>query len=159
VGTSESDVRRCSIAGALDLVGDRWSLLVLRELAYGQHRFSDIQRRTGAPRDILTARLRKLESVGVLHRAPDPERPTRQLYGVSTAGAELTPVLLALKEWGDRHVNPGDEPVVTEHVCGAVFHPRTHCAYCGSPLERGELRVVGGDAPLPSFEVPKQGSG
>lgn len=148
-----SEVRRCSIAGALDLIGDRWSLLILRELAYGHHRFSEIQKKTGAPRDILTARLRKLEAVGVLDRASDPERPRRSAYTVTRAGAELTPVLLALKEWGDRHINRGNEPVLTEHVCGAVFHPRLQCAACGRPLEPGELRVVGGDAPLPAFEA------
>lgn len=144
-------VRRCSIADALALVGDRWSLLVLRELGYGQHRFTEIQRRTGAPRDVLTARLRKLESAGVIDREPDPASPTRSRYVVTSAGAELAPVLLALKEWGDRHVNPGHEPVVTRHSCGATFRPRTHCADCGEPMRLEDLEVVDGDPPLPQL--------
>jgi DNA-binding HxlR family transcriptional regulator len=155
---SESAVPRCSIAGALDLVGDRWSLLVLRELAYGHYRFTEMQRRTGAPRDILTARLRKLEDVGVISREPDPGRPGRHVYRATRAGVGLTPVLIALKEWGDRHVNPGDEPVVIEHSCGAVFHARTHCAACGQRVRSGELRVIGGDEPLPAFASPGIGA-
>lgn len=144
--------RRCSIQGSLDLVGDRWSLAVMRELAFGNHRFSQIQAATGAPRDILSARLRKLEEVGVVAREIDPDRPKRLLYRATEAGRELTPLLLQLKEWGDRHVNPGHEPLVTQHVCGATFHPRLHCAGCGEPLLPNELTVVAGDEPLPSFE-------
>lgn len=140
--------RRCSIAGALELVGERWSLLVLRELSYGRQRFSDIQRNTGAPRDILTSRLRKLEEVGVLERVPDPLHPSRTVYQATRSGRALNPVLIALKEWGDRHVFAGDEPVVTQHVCGAEFHPRVHCAACHEPLRRDELRVVRGDRQL-----------
>lgn len=146
------EARRCSIEGALDLVGDRWSLLVMRELSFGNHRFSQIQAATGAPRDILSARLRKLEEVGVLERRQDPDRPKRLLYRATKAGRELTPVLLQLKEWGDRHVNPGHEPLVTRHVCGATFHPRIHCAACGQRLGPNELAVVAGDEPLPRFE-------
>lgn len=148
---SEITVRRCSIADALAIVGDRWSLLLLREISYGHRRFMEIQRSTGAPRDVLTSRLRKLESAGVLTRDPDPDSPTRALYDVTEAGAELAPVLFALKEWGDRHVNQGDEPVVLEHSCGETFHPRTHCAACGAPADRADLRVVAGDPPLPQL--------
>jgi DNA-binding HxlR family transcriptional regulator len=156
---SQSAVRRCSIAGALDLVGDRWSLLILRELGFGNYRFTEMRRRTGAPRDILTSRLRKLEDVGVISREPDPSRPGRQLYRATKAGAGLTPVLIDLKEWGDRHVNPGDEPLLTGHSCGAVFHPRTHCAACGQQVRFEELRVIGGDDPLTAFASGREGAG
>lgn len=144
--------RRCSIQSALDLVGDRWSLLVMRELAFGNHRFGQIQAATGAPKDILSARLRKLEQVGVVVRDRDPDRPKRLVYRATKAGRELTPLILQLKEWGDRHVNPGHEPLVTQHVCGATFHPRVHCAACGEQLHPNELTVVAGDEPLPIFE-------
>ena len=133
--------RRCSIAGALDVVGDRWSLLILRELGYGHGRFTEFVRATGAPRDILTARLRKLEAEGVIRRIA--ESPARVRYALTPAGAELAPVLLALKEWGDRHVHPDDPPVITLHTCGAVFHPRTHCAACGRPAETHDLTIAG----------------
>lgn len=136
--------RRCSIAGALRLVGDRWSLLVLRELAYGSNRFTQIARATGAPRAVLTERLKKLEAAGVIARHQQP--PSHVRYELTAAGAELGPVLLALREWGDRHVNPDDPPVVSFHSCGHEFHPRTHCVACGEPVSADQLRHVEGDA-------------
>lgn len=96
-------VRRCSIAGALDVVGEKWSLLVVRELLLGVHRFTDIAAHTGAPRDILTARLRRLEQLGVIQRTAYSERPPRYEYALTEAGLRLRPVLLALKQWGDDH--------------------------------------------------------
>lgn len=143
--------RRCSIAAALDVVGDRWSLLVLRELSYGQTRFMQIQRALGAPRDVLTARLRKLEAAGIISRHADPRSPTRSIYDLTPAGLELAPVLFALKEWGDRHLNPDNEPVVVQHDCGETFHPRTHCAACSRPVQPHQLTVIDGDPPLPQF--------
>ena len=93
----------CGIADALEVVGDRWSLLVLREVALGVHRFAAIQAKTGAPRAVLTARLRKLESEGVLARQRYSERPPRDEYLLTDAGRALLPVLVALREWGERH--------------------------------------------------------
>jgi DNA-binding HxlR family transcriptional regulator len=95
--------RVCSIADALDLVGERWSLLVLRELGFGVHRFKDIQVNTGAPRETLALRLRKLEEVGVIERRRYCDRPPRDEYELTEAGRELTPVLAALRQWGERH--------------------------------------------------------
>lgn len=149
--------RRCSIADTLGVVGDRWSLLVLRELSYGQTRFMQIQRALGAPRDVLTARLRKLEAAGIITRRPDPQSPTRPAYDLTPAGLELAPVLFALKEWGDRHLNAGDEPVVVRHDCGEVFHPHTHCAACGRPAQPDQLTVIDGDPPLPQFATSAAG--
>lgn len=146
--------RRCSIAATLEVVGDRWSLLVVREMAYGAQRFNELQRALGAPRDILTARLRKLEAAGVIAREQSPDSPSRPRYVMTPAGGELGPVLMALKEWGDRHVYPGDEPVVVEHSCGAVFHPEIHCAACGEAVTLSALEVTGGDDPLPRFALP-----
>jgi hypothetical protein len=69
-------------------------------------------------------------------------------YLLTQAGRELQPILLALKEWGDRHCNPGAEPVVFQHTCGADFHPLTVCADCLEPLRDGELTVTGGTHPV-----------
>jgi DNA-binding HxlR family transcriptional regulator len=96
-------VRSCPIADALEQVGDRWSLLVLRELAFGVRRFNDIQRHTGAPRDRLADRLRKLEEAGVISRRPYSERPPRWEYVLTPAGEAIVPVLRALREWGHDH--------------------------------------------------------
>ena len=140
--------RVCSITDALSLIGDRYALLIVREIRYGLTRFSDIQASTGAPRDVLTARLRKLEEAGLLVRRPYEERPPRYEYVLTEAGNELHLVLHALKEWGDRHCNPGNEPIVFGHTCGAEFHPLTVCAACREPLEDGDLTVIGGTHPV-----------
>ena len=140
--------RVCSITDALSIVGDRYALLVARELRYGRTRFQDIAASTGAPRDVLTARLRKLELAGVIERRRYCEHPPRYEYLLTEAGKELQPILLALKEWGDRHCNPGAEPVVFQHTCGADFHPLTICAACREPLRDGELTVTGGTHPV-----------
>ena len=125
--------RVCSVADALSTVGDRYSLLIVREIGYGYVRFKDLVGYTGAPRDVLTSRLRRLEDVGVLERRIYSEHPPRYEYHLTQAGADLRPIVLALKEWGDQHVNPGEEPVVFEHTCGAEFHPLTVCAACRGP--------------------------
>jgi DNA-binding HxlR family transcriptional regulator len=140
--------RVCSITDALSLVGDRYALLVVREMRYGHTRFTDLLAQTGAPRDVLTARLRKLEQGGLVERRRYSERPPRHEYALTEAGNELQFVLHALKEWGDRHCNPGAEPVVFAHTCGAEFHPLTVCAACREPLRDGDLTVIGGTHPV-----------
>ena len=140
--------RVCSITDALSIVGDRYALLVVRELRYGHTRFKDIAASTGAPRDVLTSRLRKLEQAGVIERRLYSERPPRYEYLLTDSGKDLHPILLALKEWGDRHCNPGAEPIIFEHTCGADFHPVTVCAACQQPLRDGELTVTGGTHPV-----------
>jgi DNA-binding HxlR family transcriptional regulator len=94
--------RPCSIASALTVIGEKWSLLVVRELALGVHRFDEIQANTGAPRDILTTRLRRLEEAGVLERRRYQERPARFGYHLTPAGKELRPILLSLTAWGEK---------------------------------------------------------
>ena len=83
--------RACSIARALEVIGDRWSLLVVRELTLGVHRFNDIASHTGAPRDVLTARLRKLEELGVVERRQYSDRPPRHEYLLTASGREALP--------------------------------------------------------------------
>jgi DNA-binding HxlR family transcriptional regulator len=127
--------RRCSIAGALDVIGEKWSLLVVRELFLGVRRFNDIAANTGAPRDILTARLRRLEELGVLERRQYDERPPRFEYRLTSAGKDLRPVIWALMDWGNKHVMDEPLPTVWEHSCGEVFEPRTHCGACGDVVD------------------------
>jgi DNA-binding HxlR family transcriptional regulator len=94
--------RVCSIADALDLVGERYSLLILREIGFGVHRFNDIRHNTGAPRETLAIRLRKLEEVGVISRRRYSEHPPRDEYLLTEAGEALMPVLRQLRGWGER---------------------------------------------------------
>lgn len=96
----------CSIADALGIVGERWTLLVLRELGFSVHRFNDIQTNTGAPRETLALRLRKLEEAGLVERRRYSEHPPRDEYVLTQAGKDIFPVLAALREWGETHATP-----------------------------------------------------
>jgi DNA-binding HxlR family transcriptional regulator len=95
--------RVCGIADALGLVGDRWALLVLRELGFGVHRFNEIQINTGAPRDSLATRLRDLEQAGLIARHRYNEHPPRDEYVLTEAGEALAPVLRELRTWGETY--------------------------------------------------------
>ena len=134
--------RECSIANALAVVGERWSLLALREIMLGERRFDQIAGNTGASRDILAARLRKLVSSGVLERRQYQVHPPRYEYVPTEAGYALQPILLGLMEWGDQYVTDGPPPTVWEHDCGAELHPRTVCAQCMQPVSPGTARAV-----------------
>ena len=105
--TPSGQPRDCPIADALGLIGDRWSLLIVRELFLENPRFSAIRVNTGAPREILTARLRKLEAEGIIARRRYSERPPRDEYVLTAAGRELGPVIAALYSWGERHARVG----------------------------------------------------
>ncbi|MGP4014884.1 winged helix-turn-helix transcriptional regulator [Saccharopolyspora sp. 5N708] len=134
--------RQCSIANALSVVGERWSLLALREIFFGQRRFDEIARNTGASRDILAARLKTLVNAGVLAKRQYEIHPPRYEYTLTQAGQALQPILLNLMEWGDRYVTAGEPPTVWRHTCGAEFHPQTVCVDCGKPVAAGELVAV-----------------
>lgn len=136
------EARRCSIANALTVVGERWSLLVLREIFFGQCQFDQIVRNTGTSRDILAARLKTLVSAGVLEKRQYEAHPPRYEYTLTEAGRGLLPILLNLMDWGDRYVTAGEPPTVWQHTCGAQFHPQTVCAHCGEPLSAGDLSPI-----------------
>src|ERR671927_989189 len=115
-GVSEAlwDRSRCSVAGTLSVVGEKWSLLVLREAFLGVRRFADFQRVLGAPRAVLTDRLNSLVEQGVLRRVPYQPEGERQRheYRLTDKGIDLYPTLVALMEWGDRYLREeGDSPV------------------------------------------------
>lgn len=118
--TADVPGRPCSAAAALQLVGEKWSLLVVRELLFGVRRFDAIARNTGAPRDRLTARLRSLEEAGVVSRKAYQERPPRYEYHLTEAGRDLAPVLFALFSWGDKWLF--DEPPAVLHHRGPDGH-------------------------------------
>jgi DNA-binding HxlR family transcriptional regulator len=132
--------RRCSIAGALDVVGDRWALLVVREVSIGAHRFSEILRGTGAPREQLTARLNALVDAGVLERKQYSASPPRSDYHLTPAGRDLLPVLHGLMQWGDRYL--ADEPPVEFHHAGHRISASWVCDVCGEKVSRGMERHV-----------------
>lgn len=133
--------RPCSIAAALKVIGERWSLLAVRELTYGVHRFDRIAAYTGATRDVLADRLRKLEEAGVIERRQYCEHPPRYEYHLTPAGEDLYPILRSMAEWGERWA--GAHPnVAFRHTCG--HHVRTDlvCRDCGETVTPGSVDVV-----------------
>lgn len=102
--------RPCPVAASLELVGERWSLLVVRELSLGAHRFTDIVRGTGAPRDRVAARLKALQAAGVIERRQYEWHPARFEYHLTVSGTALQPVLDALLVWGHQHAVSPDDP-------------------------------------------------
>jgi DNA-binding HxlR family transcriptional regulator len=129
--------RQCSIAAALEVVGDRWSLLAVREVSFGHHRFTEILEGTGAPRDRLAARLKALVAAGVLERRQYQEAPPRFDYHLSKAGRDLLPVLRALMAWGDRWVV--DEPPVTLLHHDHELVSETVCATCHEAVRNRDV--------------------
>lgn len=133
--------RECSIANALAVIGERWTLLALREIVLGSNRFDQIVRNTGASRDILATRLRKLVEAGVLDKQQYESHPPRYEYVLTEAGRALRPILHGLMEWGDRYVTPGRAPAELEHACGAALQVEPVCAHCGQPVDFDDIRV------------------
>jgi DNA-binding HxlR family transcriptional regulator len=122
----------CSIARTLELVGEKWSLLVLREVFSGVRRFDDLRRRIGAPRQVLSARLGTLVDAGVLRRHPyqDPGQRTRDEYRLTAAGMDLYPVLVSLQRWGDRYLDQptgGPSVELTHKDCGEQVETVLRC--------------------------------
>lgn len=136
----EVNPRECSLASALNVIGEKWSLLALREVFYGVHRFDGIVRNTGAPRDVLATRLRTLVDGGVLRRVPYSERPPRDEYHLTRAGLELAPAMLGLMRWGMRWVE--DAPVSETafvHGCGGRLDAGIVCTGCGEDVASAEV--------------------
>ena len=136
--------RACSIARTLEVVGEKWALLAVREVFLGVRRFDEMVARTGAPRDTLANRLRTLVEQGVLEKRQYSERPPRSEYVLTPSGRELYPVILALKQWGDHHrVGADGPPLVLEHQCGEVLDPALTCRGCGHEVSAREVRRAG----------------
>ena len=133
---SEIGEQDCSVARTLGVIGDRWTMLVLREAFMRTRRFDDFQRLTGAPRPVLSSRLAALVDEGVLERVPYGPRGARFEYRLTEKGLDLYPVIVSLLRWGDRWMaDAGDPPVELRHKgCGAVMHPELACPECGEWL-------------------------
>jgi DNA-binding HxlR family transcriptional regulator len=122
----------CSIARSMELLGERWTILVLREAFNRVRRFDDIQQNTGAPRQVLSARLTHLVEHGILRRVPyqEPGQRQRYEYRLTQKGLDLYPVLLGLLEWGDKYLadDPGPSVALTHKGCGSPVHVAMVCA-------------------------------
>jgi DNA-binding HxlR family transcriptional regulator len=135
-----AEPRDCSIARTLEVVGEKWALLAVREVFLGNRRFDGMVRRTGAPRDTLTARLRTLVGAGVLQRRQYSDHPQRFEYHLTSAGRDLYPVILTLLRWGDDHLaGPEGPPLVLEHHCGHRLLAEVTCQACGEVVDPAHI--------------------
>lgn len=131
----------CPVARTLDLVGDRWSLLVIRDAMDGARSFTEFQRRTGIARNILADRLRKLTAHGLLAQRPAPSG-RRQEYALTDAGRDLFPVILTLRQWGERHAfTPGEPHSTLLDRHGVPVPELTPAGADGTPLGAGTTHV------------------
>ena len=127
--------QRCSIAKALEVVGDRWTMLIIREVFSGTRRFEQFLGNLGIARTVLTERLARLVEDGLLVKERYHLRPERFEYLLTEKGTDLWPVLMALLVWGDRHAIDGPPPVIVTHrACGGQLNDRRMCTRCGQPL-------------------------
>jgi DNA-binding HxlR family transcriptional regulator len=143
--------RACSAARTLEIVGEKWALLAVREAFMGNRRFDEMVRRTGAPRDTLAARLRTLVGAGILERRQYAEHPARFEYDLTEAGRDLYPVILTLMSWGDRHLAGGGKPpLVLQHHGDHRLKAQLVCQECGEPVEARDTRPLTEPAPAPA---------
>jgi DNA-binding HxlR family transcriptional regulator len=131
----------CSIARTLEIVGERWTILILRNVLLEIRRFDQILNQLGVARNVLTDRLNRMVENGILERVPYQERPLRHEYRMTRKGLELAPVIFTLMEWGDRHLAGEDgPPLILEHVgCGGHAVAQVVCEHCERKLEPGEV--------------------
>jgi len=135
----------CSIAQCLEVVGDWWTMLVVRDVMLGVTRFDDLQSDLGISRNVLTDRLAKLVDADVLERVAYQDHPPRYDYRLTKKGRDLWPVLTAMRQWGDRWAAPDGPPLVAEHrSCGHVVTAVLHCSECGERLAGRDLRLIAG---------------
>ena len=142
--TSFEDMN-CSVAQCLEVVGDWWSLLIVRDAFLGVRRFDDFQARLGISRNILNQRLTKLVDEGVLDRVPYQDNPPRSEYRLTDKGRDLWHVLTAMRQWGDRWAAPDGPPLRMRHAsCGRVVKAVAVCSHCGEPLDLRSVTVEPG---------------
>lgn len=136
----------CSVAGVLEIVGERWAFLVIREAFLGLRRFDDIQKKVGCARNVLTERLATLVEHGILKKEPYREEGQRERfeYRLTPAGHELYPVVQALRQWGDKWLHDGHAPLEVFHRdCGGRVHAEVRCEKCDAgPLRARETDVA-----------------
>lgn len=141
----------CSLARSLDVIGDWWSPLILRDIQFGLTRFDELATDLGISRGLLTARLESMIDGAVIEKIEYQRRPARYEYRLTAAGRELVPVLLALTAWGDRWRSPDGPPIVSSHHCGSTAAPAIVCADCSEPITPESMSY----APGPGGQIAK----
>ena len=135
--------QNCSIARALELVGERWTVLILRDIFLGVRRFEALRSDLGVARNVLAARLERLVAEGVLEKRLYQSRPPRHEYRLTDKGLDLWPVIFELMQWGDRYASPPEGPpvVIRHRGCGGVIGERRVCGRCSKAVGIGDVRA------------------
>jgi DNA-binding HxlR family transcriptional regulator len=145
----------CSVAQCLEVVGEWWSMLILRDAFLGVTRFDDFQARLGISRNVLNQRLSRLVDEGVLDRVPYQEHPPRSDYRLTDKGRDLWPVLTAMRQWGDQWAAPDGPRVQLVHrACGHVADAVPTCSECGEALDARSVRAVPGAGYRANADTP-----
>jgi DNA-binding HxlR family transcriptional regulator len=137
------DTSHCPVAKSADVIGDRWTLLILREMFFGLTRFDDFQSNTGARPQMLADRLRQLTENGVVTREPYQQRPARYQYALTEKGKDLFSVLYAMRNWAERWCRDDGAPLAiryTHRACGHDVGLEIVCPSCGDELGYGDLK-------------------
>jgi DNA-binding HxlR family transcriptional regulator len=135
----------CSVAQCLEIVGEWWSMLVVRDAILGIKRFDEFQTRLGIARNVLTQRLNKLVAAGVLDKQRYQEHPPRYDYVLTEKGRDLWPVITTLRQWGDRYAAPGGAPIAVVHQhCGHAGAFVLICAHCGERVTHRDVKATPG---------------
>jgi len=136
----------CSVAKALEVIGERWSLLIVRDVMHGHRRFGEMQESLGIARNVLSARLQRLVDEQILERRAYQESPPRYEYFLTEKGLDLWPALIALLNWGDRYTErPAGPPRLIVHKeCGGAVSDRGICKECGKVLHARDARELPG---------------
>jgi DNA-binding HxlR family transcriptional regulator len=155
---NDYESQACSIAGALEVVGERWSLLIVRDVFLGLRKFDELQRNLGVARNVLQARLQRLVDNGVLERRRYHERPERFEYLLTEKGLELWPTIVALMRWGDRYAPPprGPAVVVAHRSCGGRLDDHRVCEKCGARVSVREAIALPGPGATPEHPVHRR---
>lgn len=137
---------RCSLARGLDLIGDWWSPLIIRDLFLNVSRFDELVEDLGISRNLLTRRLKSLVAKGIIERVAYQARPVRYSYRLTEAGRDLVPAILALTAWGDRWARPREgSPILFVHkTCGHRFEPRVICSACAAAISAESVIAIPG---------------
>lgn len=139
----------CSVAQCLEVVGEWWSMLIVRDAFLGVTRFDAFQERLGISRNVLNQRLNRLVEEGVLEKVAYSDHPPRFDYKLTAKGRDLWPVLTAMRQWGDKHAAPDGPPIRVVHKgCGHVSTAVMTCSSCGERLSARDVRVVRGPGDL-----------
>jgi DNA-binding HxlR family transcriptional regulator len=143
--------QNCSIARTLELIGERWTVLIVRDAFLGRRRFDDFQQSLGIARNVLQTRLTRLVDAGILKREPYQEHPPRFEYRLTAKGVDLWPVVVSLLQWGDRHATPPPGPpiVLVHKGCGGELDARRCCGECGAQLQAWDCEARPGPGYVP----------